>query len=44
LTHDKCHRPVSLGWIAGVRAKATALVESRGCTDLVAGLLRQAEA
>ena len=35
---------VSLGWIAGVRAKAAALVESSGFMDLVAGLLRQAEA
>jgi transposase len=35
---------VSLGWIAGVRAKAAALVESSGFTDLVASLLRQAEA
>jgi transposase len=35
---------VSLGWIAGVRAKAAVLVESSGFTDLVAGLLRQAEA
>lgn len=35
---------VSLGWIAGVRAKTAALVESSGFTDLVAGLLRRAEA
>ena len=35
---------MSLGWVAGVRAKAAALVESSGFTDLVAGLLRQAEA
>jgi transposase len=35
---------VSAGWIAGVRAKAAARVESSGFTDLVAGLLRQAEA
>jgi transposase len=35
---------VSLGWIAGVRAKAAALVESSGFMDLVASLLRQAEA
>ncbi len=35
---------VSLGWIAGVRAKAAALVESSGFMGLVAGLLRQAEA
>jgi transposase len=35
---------VSLGWIAGVRVKAAALVESSGFMDLVAGLLRQAEA
>jgi transposase len=35
---------VSVGWIAGVRAKAARLVESSGFTDLVAGLLRQAEA
>jgi len=35
---------VSLGWIASVRAKAAALVESSGFMDLVAGLLRQAEA
>jgi transposase len=35
---------VSAGWIAGVRAKAAALVESSGFMDLVAGLLRQAEA
>jgi transposase len=35
---------VSAGWIAGIRAKAAALVESSGFTDLVAGLLRQAEA
>jgi transposase len=35
---------VSLGWIAGVRAKAAALVGSSGFMSLVAGLLRQAEA
>ena len=35
---------VSAGWIAGVRAKAAALVESSGFTDLVKDLLRQAEA
>ena len=35
---------VSAGWIAGVRAKAAALVESSGFMDLVAGLLQQAEA
>ena len=35
---------MSLGWIASVRAKAAALVESSGFTDLVASLLRQAEA
>jgi transposase len=35
---------VSLGWVAGVRAKAAALVESSGFMDLVAGLLRHAEA
>ncbi len=35
---------VSLGWIAGARAKAAALVESSGFMDLVAGLLRRAEA
>ena len=35
---------VSAGWIAGVRAKAAALVESSGFTDLVKELLRQAEA
>ena len=35
---------VSLGWIAGVRAKAAALVESSGFMDLVAGLLKEAEA
>jgi len=34
----------SVGWIAGVRAKAAALIESGGFMDLVAGLLRQAEA
>jgi transposase len=34
----------SVGWIAGMRAKAAALVESSGFMDLVAGLLRQAEA
>jgi transposase len=35
---------VSAGWIAGVRAKAAALIESSGFMDLAAGLLRQAEA
>ncbi len=35
---------VSVGWVAGVRAKAAALVGSSGFMDLVAGLLRQAEA
>ena len=35
---------VSPGWIAGVRAKAAALVESSGFMDLVRELLRQAEA
>jgi transposase len=35
---------VSAGWIAGVRAKAAALVESGGFMDLVKELLRQAEA
>ena len=35
---------VSAGWIAGVRAKAAALVESSGFMDLVKDLLRQAEA
>jgi transposase len=35
---------VSLGWIAGVRAKAAALIESSGFMDLVKELLRQAEA
>jgi transposase len=35
---------VSLGWIAGVRAKAAALVESSGFLDLVKDLLGQAEA
>lgn len=35
---------VSLGWIAGVRAKAAALVASSGFMDLVADLLGQAEA
>ena len=34
----------SAGWTAGVRAKAAALVDSSGFMDLVAGLLRQAEA
>ena len=33
-----------LGWVAGVRAKAAALVESSGFMDLVKDLLRQAEA
>jgi transposase len=35
---------VSVGWIAGVRAKAAALVESSGFMGLVGDLLRQAEA
>jgi transposase len=35
---------VSVGWIAGVRAKAAALVGSSGFMDLVSDLLRQAEA
>jgi transposase len=35
---------VSLGWIAGVRAKAASLVASSGFMDLVAGLLKEAEA
>jgi transposase len=35
---------VSAGWIAGVRAKAAALVASSGFMDLVKELLRQAEA
>jgi transposase len=35
---------VSLGWIASVRAKAARLIEDSGFTDLVADLLRQAEA
>jgi transposase len=35
---------VSAGWIAGVRAKAAALVESSGSMDLVKDLLGQAEA
>jgi transposase len=35
---------VSLGWIAGVRAKAAGLVEASGFLDLVRELLRQAEA
>jgi transposase len=35
---------VSLGWIAGVRAKAAALIGASGFMDLVASLLRQAEA
>jgi transposase len=35
---------VSLGWTASVRAKAAALVASSGFMELVAGLLRQAEA
>jgi transposase len=35
---------VSLGWIASVRAKAAALVESSGFMDLAASLLREAEA
>jgi len=35
---------VSLGWIAGVRAKAARLAEASGFMDLVASLLRQAEA
>jgi transposase len=35
---------VSVGWIAGVRKKAAALIETSGFTDLVKELLRQAEA
>jgi transposase len=35
---------VSVGWIAGVRAKAAALVGSSGFMTLVSDLLRQAEA
>jgi transposase len=35
---------VSVGWIAGVRAKAAALIGTSGFMDLVASLLRQAEA
>ena len=35
---------VSLGWVAGIRARAAALIESSGFMDLVACLLRQAEA
>jgi transposase len=35
---------VSAGWVAGVRAKAAALIESSGFTELVAGLLKEAEA
>jgi transposase len=35
---------VSAGWIAGVRAKAAALIGSSGFMDLVKELLRQAEA
>jgi transposase len=35
---------VSAGWIAGVRAKAAALIGSSGFMDLVKDLLRQAEA
>ena len=35
---------MSLGWIASVRAKTAALVGSSGFMDLVASLLRQAEA
>lgn len=35
---------VSLGWVASVRAKAAALVESSGFMNLVAGLLKEAEA
>jgi len=35
---------VSLGWIASVRAKAAALIESGGFMDLVASLLRESEA
>ncbi len=35
---------VSAGWIAGIRAKAAALIESSGFMDLSTGLLRQAEA
>jgi transposase len=35
---------VSAGWVAGVRAKAARLIESSGFMDLVAGLLKEAEA
>jgi transposase len=35
---------VSTGWIAGVRAKAAALIGDSGFTDLVAALLKDAEA
>src|SRR5450756_1402007 len=35
---------VSAGWVAGVRAKTAALIGSSGFMDLVAGLLKQAEA
>jgi transposase len=35
---------VSAGWIAGVRAKAAALIGTSGFMDLVSSLLRQAEA
>lgn len=35
---------VSAGWIASVRAKAAALIESSGFMDLVADLLKEAEA
>ena len=35
---------VPAGWIASARAKAAALIESSGFMDLVAGLLKEAEA
>jgi transposase len=44
LMSDLAGVKVSLGWIASVRAKAARLIESSGFTDLVASLLRQAEA
>jgi transposase len=44
LMADMAGVKVSLGWIASVRAKAAALVASSGFMELVAGLLRQAEA
>jgi transposase len=44
LMADMAGVKVSPGWIASVRAKAAALIESSGFTDLVADLLGQAEA